>query len=122
MSFSFKETIYKFIDNQIEILWLEYLNKQELNKLINALKFNRYLKRIILLCCQLEDLTSLCKVLKNNSCLEVLSLTDNKIKDIAPLLKFLSNSCLKTLQLFNNEIEEKKIFVGLCPTNIFLIF
>ena len=70
MSFSFKEKIYKIIDNNIDELKLKNLNKQELNKVINALKFNHSLKILSLYDCNIENITPLCKSLKNNYCLK----------------------------------------------------
>ncbi len=108
----FKEIIYKVIDNQIEKLELEHLNKQNLNKLCNALKFNHSLKTIYLEFCEIEeeDLTSLCKVLQNNPYLEELELSDVELEDIDPLFKFLINtSCLKKLKLFYIKIRKRKI-------------
>ena len=43
----FKESIYKTIDNQTDYLGLKNLNKQELNKVFNALKFNHLKKNKI---------------------------------------------------------------------------
>ena len=106
MTFKFKNTIYKIIDNQTDFLYLEYLNKQELNKVINALKFNHSLKIIELNHCEITDLSSLCKNLKNNYCLEKLYLRFNKIKDITPLKVLENKSCLEELDLSYNEIDD----------------
>ena len=77
-----KKLIYKIIDNKINKLELHYLTKQELNTLYNALNLNHFLKEVDLSNIKIDDITLLCKILKNNSCLRGLYLYSKQIKNL----------------------------------------
>ena len=54
---------------------------------------------------KINNITLLCKILKNNSCLRGLYLYSKQIKNLISF-KFLSNSCLKILGLSWNKIKD----------------
>lgn len=119
---NYLDNIINSLKNNISLYLISFykcnLNDEDIIKLVETIKLNKYLEYLYLQYNNFTNTSLLSDYLIDNNCLISLDLGGNKIKDINPLVEILkSNHTLKYLYLNDNQISDIIPLINLLKIN-----